>query len=75
VNLSRGDLAEVRISPLPGGIDLFERAPWVTYYTYEYDTRGNWTSMTERTERLDSGLVGYTGVTRRALKYWELLES
>jgi hypothetical protein len=66
-----GDLKEMRIAPLPTEIGLLETPPWSTHYSYEYDTQGNWTSRTEQTRRLDSGLVTHTGVTRRTLKYWD----
>lgn len=67
----QGDLEEERIEPLSGGIDLFGTPPWSRQFGYEYDARGNWTSRTEQIRRLDTGLVTYTGATRRTLRYWE----
>ena len=65
-----GDLKEEQVVPLPGEVVLHEEIPWSTHYSYEYDTQGNWTSRTEQTRRLDSGLVTHPGVTKRTLKYW-----
>jgi hypothetical protein len=66
-----GDLKEVQIAPLPAEVDLHQTPPWSTHYSYEYDTRGNWTSRTEQIRRLDTGLVTHSGVTRRTLEYWD----
>jgi hypothetical protein len=65
-----GDLKEVRVTPLPSEVDLFETDPWSTHYSYEYDTKGNWISQTEQIQ-LDTGVVTHTGVTRRTFEYWD----